>query len=267
METWEAALAGYRRWLVASGSARGTIRLRIHYLTALARQHAESDPWTLSLDDLLEFLANERWSPETRKSARASLRSLYAWALATDRVALDPTARLPRVRIPRREPRPAPAAVLTRALLTAGPREKLMLRLAAWEGLRRAEIAALHTNSIVDGALHIVGKGGRERLVPIAEHLQEELARVPAGWVFPNRSGGHLSADHVGRVISRLLGPGWTAHKLRHRFSSRAYEAERDLLTVQELLGHASPVTTRIYTAIPPGARIAAVRAAADVAA
>ena len=58
-----------------------------------------------------------------------------------------------------------------------------------------------------------------------------------------------MTADHVGRTLSRLLGPGWTAHTLRHRYASDVYGAAHDLRGVQTLLGHSSPVTTQIYTA------------------
>jgi site-specific recombinase XerD len=72
--------------------------------------------------------------------------------------------------------------------------------------------------------------------------------------------------DHpnVSKLLSRALGAGWTAHQLRHRFASTAYAAERDLRAVQELLGHSKPETTARYTAIPEGAKRAAVLAAAS---
>lgn len=60
---------------------------------------------------------------------------------------------------------------------------------------------------------------------------------------------------HVGKLISRTLPAGWTTHTLRHRFASQAYAVDRDIRAVQELLGHASVVTTQIYTAIPDNAR------------
>jgi site-specific recombinase XerD len=63
--------------------------------------------------------------------------------------------------------------------------------------------------------------------------------------------------------MSALLGPGWTAHSLRHRFATRAYAGERDLLTVQQLLGHSSVATTQRYTQIPDDALRRAVMAVA----
>lgn len=74
--------------------------------------------------------------------------------------------------------------------------------------------------------------------------------------------GTHTTADRVGRILSRLLGPGATGHGLRHRFASKAYQGTRDLLAVQQLLGHSSPATTQRYVAVPLDNLRAAVRAA-----
>ncbi len=79
----------------------------------------------------------------------------------------------------------------------------------------------------------------------------------------PGRTDGHLSPAHVGKLVSAALGPNRSTHTLRHRFASRAYAADRDILAVQELLGHACVATTQIYTLVLDGA----LRAAAQVAA
>jgi site-specific recombinase XerC len=70
------------------------------------------------------------------------------------------------------------------------------------------------------------------------------------GWLFPDGLGGHLSAGHVGRVVSRALPDHWTMHTLRHRYATRAYRGTHNLRAVQTLLGHESIVTTERYTAL-----------------
>ena len=70
-------------------------------------------------------------------------------------------------------------------------------------------------------------------------------------------------APYVGKLMSRALMAGWSAHSLRHRFAGLAYSVERDIRAVQELLGHASVRTTQIYTPVPSGALRTAVRGAA----
>lgn len=151
-----------------------------------------------------------------------------------------------------------------------------MVLLAAYAGLRRSEIAAVHPRDFVDGVLHVVGKGDRARIVPvhplIDQAVRAELerrrdgrigtgwrlgaARVdPAGYLFPGQQPGtHVSPWVVGDALSGLLGDVWTGHTLRHRFASRAYAASRDLRAVQELLGHSRPETTARYTAVPDDA-------------
>ena len=101
------------------------------------------------------------------------------------------------------------------------------------------------------------------RVIPCGSAIADEIRARPSGWVFPGVVGWHLSADRVGVLMSRALPPGWTAHTLRHRFATRAYAGSRDLLSVQALLGHSSPTTTRDYVQLPDDALRAAMEWAA----
>jgi integrase/recombinase XerC len=214
-------------------------------------------------------------SPETKRAARNSVRVFYRWAVLAGRLEVSPADRLDSVLVARALPRPAPDAALRAALAAADDRQRAMLMLAAYAGLRRAEIANLHTRQISDTELLIVGKGGHQRLVPLhpdlAGELRAELARRRAGrcgsgwgagrfvsehgFLFPSDNNpGPLTAAHVGKLISDRLPDDWTAHTLRHRFATAAYGVERDLRAVQELLGHAKPETTARYAAVPEGA-------------
>ncbi|MCF8605174.1 tyrosine-type recombinase/integrase [Gordonia sp. HY442] len=142
-----------------------------------------------------------------------------------------------------------------------------MVSLAAFAGLRRGEIATTRGDQLADDydgpVLRVLGKGGRTRLVPLDAGIAAQIAARGQGWTFPGQIDGHLSPAHVGKIVSRLMPGDWTAHTLRHRFASAAYSDARDIRAVQELLGHASVRTTQIYTAVPDGARRAAVAAAA----
>lgn len=80
--------------------------------------------------------------------------------------------------------------------------------------------------------------------------------------MFPGDDDGHLSARWVGKLAVNVLPAPWTIHTLRHSFASRAYAVEHDLFVVQDLLGHASPATTRVYVAIQDGRHRATVLAA-----
>jgi integrase/recombinase XerC len=260
---WEDNIDGYLAYLTASGSGPETIRLRRHYLGVLARHCCPTGPWQATVDDLTAVLATPDWAPETRKSARSSLRSFYKWGVDTGKTTIDTARALPRVRVPLGAPRPTPRDVVTRALAAADDRGRLMLLLALLAGLRRAEIAAVHRDEMIESSDHwslrVCGKGGRVRMVPLHPLLAETLLEHRCGFLFPGKDHGHLSADRVGRIVAGLLGPGWTAHTLRHRFSTECYSHSHDLFATQQLLGHSRPETTQRYTQVPDDSLRAAV--------
>jgi integrase/recombinase XerC len=260
---WEDAIDGYLAYMIGAGSSPETIRLRRHYIGVLARHCYSTGPWSTATDDLVAVLATVGWAPETRKSARSSLRGFYRWGMDTGKTTTDPSQALPRVRVPLGAPRPTPRDVVARALAGADERGRLMLLLALLAGLRRAEISKCHRDEMIQSmnqwSLRVVGKGGKVRVLPLHPVLAETMLEHGDGFLFPGNDDGHLSPDRVGRIIAGLLGHGWTAHTLRHRFSTEAYAARHDLFAVQALLGHARPETTARYTAVPDESLRAAV--------
>lgn len=265
--TWSDLIGAYDAHLAAGNRSAGTRELRRYHLWALA--DCVADPLAVTIEDVEDWLANPDWSQNTRRSHRTTVVGFFRWCKAAGIRTDDPTALLLTIPGVIGKPRPCPEQALRKALMAADERARLMLALGAGVGLRRAEIAAVrgeHVEDTLDGpVLRVVGKGGRERLLPIDDDLAARL-RARRGWCFPSPNGGHLTPAHVGKIVSRLLPDGWTTHTLRHRFASAAYRADRDLRAVQELLGHASVATTQIYTAIPDDARRRA-RTAAAVAA
>jgi integrase/recombinase XerC len=139
--------------------------------------------------------------------------------------------------------------------MAATPREQLMLRLAAEMGLRRAEVAVIHSRDIFEDmgghSLTVHGKGGKERDVPLPPGLASQIRAEGTGYLFPGDDAGHLSPRWVGKLVTLLLPDELTMHTLRHRFATRAYAVDKDVFVVQELLGHASPATTRRYVLVP----------------
>ena len=242
------------------GAAAGTVRLRRHYLGLLARRRPH--PGDVTGEDLVAFVMTPGWAAESRRSARSTVCGFYRWAVASGRLVRDPSMGLPKVKLPVRVPRPVPEDVYASALEHADGKERLMLLLAGRMGLRRAEIATVHTRDVVNGLLIVRGKGDKERVVPLSPQVATELARLPEGWVFPGAVDGHVSPDWVGRLLSRCLGAGWSGHGLRKRFATRAYGA-RDPFAVRDLLGHSRLETTRLYVGIPVESLRAAVLAAA----
>lgn len=240
-------LAAWTTWQLANGKSPQTVRLYRTYLRRFARRR---DLATCTADDVAAWLARQTgWNGNTRRSVHNALRSWFTWALRQGHRDDDPTALLDRVREPAALTRVAPADALARALDAADDDERVMLLLAAHGGLRRAEIARVHSDDLHGEWLTVHGKGGKLRRVPLGPQLADLLRGRPIGWAFPSpaRPGEHVSVDRVGRRLSALLGPGWSAHALRHRFATTAYAGTADLLSLQSLLGHGSANTTKRY--------------------
>jgi integrase len=225
------------------------VRLHRHYLGLLARQVL--DPWDATLDDLLEFLAVERWEPETRRSARSVCRGFYRWAHGRGYLDDDPSTELPGVKVPDRAPQPVPETIVVDLANSDDLRIAFMAMLAAIACLRVGEIARVHGDDLVDGALWVKGKGGKIRRVPIEDPvLLAMLQAVGSQWAFRSSKPGrqHLTPGHVSKLLSRALPGHWTGHKLRHRGATVALDATDNLLAVMEFLGHSRPETTIRYT-------------------
>ncbi len=240
----------YLRHIAGAGYRAATIRLRSEQLSLIARG-LQGSPEQVTAEQVLGWFGTRTWSAATRKTHREAALGFFRWAAKTGRIPQDFTADLPPLRLPKAQPRPAPDSVWNTALAAAEPRVALMLRLAGEAGLRRGEVAAVRSRDLIDGpSLVVHGKGGKQRIVPLANDLAAAI-RAADGWVFPSRKGdGHLTAREVGHLVTEVLPSGWTMHTLRHRFATRAYRGSRNLRAVQQLLGHESVLTTERYTAV-----------------
>lgn len=253
-EAWIPELAAFHGYLRALGRSEATIHARLLQLRRFARENASTPPLAITFDDIIDHLAGRQWALETRRNTRNALRSFYAWAEDTGRIDRSPAAKLPIVKSGQPRPRPVQDDEYRLALAKASPRERLMLQLSAELGLRRGEVALVHSKDIVgtvnNWSLVVHGKGNKERTLPLNSNLAGSLRSRGEGYIFPGQLDGHLSAAYVGKIISRLLPKGVTMHALRHRFATRAYNIDRDVFTVQQLLGHASPATTQRYVQV-----------------
>lgn len=263
---WRPALQILKRELQAARQSDGTIRFRIQNLATFAKRHPGSDPRYVSRDELAHYLSNPDFSNWYAHSLRTTFRVFFRTLQEQGFREDNPAARLPAVRIPRSLPRPCPDGAVLYAIENAkDPRVRLAIRVGAEAGLRRAEIARMR-RADVEGwpgsySVRVIGKGGHERVVPISDSLADELKDGDTIHVFSG-PGGHVTPHYLGRLIAKALPDKWTAHTLRHRMASKAYQHSRDLRAVQELLGHHSPTTTAIYTQSDDASRRNAIEAA-----
>ena len=148
-----------------------------------------------------------------------------------------------------------------------GPRDRALLELIYSAGLRVSETAGLDTENVDLEArqLRVTGKGSKQRMVLIGNSARSALAlyvrdlrpslvsRRSGSALFLNRYGGRLSQRSIQEKVRRYaikaaIGSGVHTHTLRHSFATHMLEGGADLRVVQELLGHASPATTQVYT-------------------
>jgi len=205
--------------------------------------------------------------------ALAAVRSFYKF-LAKEGILENAAARsirTPRVR--RALPRPLSVIDAQRAIDQAGEhdvewlgaRDAALLTLLYGAGLRISEALGLKRGDVPLGeTLTVVGKGSKERSVPVLPLLRSALDEyatkipftgAPSSPLFLSRRGKPMSAREAQALMQKLrgrlgLGERATPHALRHSFATHILQGGGDLRSVQELLGHASLSTTQIYTAI-----------------
>ncbi len=241
-------------------------------LTALAAWSSTSgiEVTALHAEQLRAFVAAEHrrgLSPKSLQRRLSACRSFYGWLLKQGRIAANPAAAIRAPKAPRKLPQvldPDEAKVLVEVSTDAplGLRDRAMLELFYSSGLRLSELCGLlwRDLDLADGLVTVLGKGAKQRSVPLGSHARNALAQWRASTgagsdapVFPGRAGGPITQRAVQLRISLLahrqgLFKHVHPHLLRHSFASHILESSGDLRGVQELLGHADIATTQIYT-------------------
>jgi site-specific recombinase XerC len=237
-----AATARQLRWRLA-GLVRCTPDLAV---SELRREH------------VLAWEATIGWQrPASRRAYLSTVRTFCRWCIDEELLEVDPTARLARVREPRRLPRALSDAQMARlALVLPDARARLVVALMGRLGLRCAEVARLSVGDwdTAAGSLFVCGKGENERLVAVPDDVERALrAHLSGRDEGPVVSG---TAATLGRQVSVWMGQaglksgphdGMSAHALRHTAASNALDRCGNVRVVQELLGHANLATTDRY--------------------
>lgn len=225
---------------------------------------------------LRRYLAElDRASYARRTVARrlAAVRSFYRFCIQQSLLTASPAAVLATPKLPRELPTVAPARLLSELIETpdadspSGLRDRAILELLYATGIRVSELSGLDLGSVdlTNGLVRVMGKGARERIVPVhplavtrirrylSEGRPQLVGTQPTDAVFLNRLGTRLTSGGVRRMLERHLktlgaSSQLTPHDLRHSFATHLLEGGADLRTVQELLGHVALSTTQIYT-------------------
>lgn len=273
------SVASYLRHLqVERGLARSTLAsyrsdLR-DYCAHLERRRL--DPLTATRPDVTAYLAALReagMAPATIARRMAALKTFYQYLAQTGEVGEDPTGGMEAPRQPRRLPKVLSVAEVERLLAqprpvdAAGCRDAAMLELMYATGTRVSELVGLDCAdvSLELGYLRCVGKGSKERHVPVGtaalaalarylERARPELSRNPAETaLFLNQRGRRLTRQGFWKIIKRHARDAGierpiTPHVLRHSFATHLLQNGADLRSVQEMLGHSDIATTQVYT-------------------
>lgn len=219
-------------------------------------------------DDLL-------YRPASMARMLSSVRSFHRFELREGVTDRDPTVGVTSPKPARSLPRPLAVDEVER-LLEAPPagepvglRDRAILEMLYGAGLRISELTGLDVDDveIEEGSVRVLGKGGKERDVPVGRYAREAvsayLTRARPGFatartrsaLFLNQRGGRLTRQGVSGLLERHVKAARirrrvTPHTLRHSFATHLLEGGADVRTVQELLGHASVATTQIYTLV-----------------
>lgn len=248
-------IRAFEEWLVGTGRSPGTIKQRMNQIR-YCETHIPKFPYCneAQLDKFMATVLSNA-SPNYRKSMRSALMSFFGFAVKKKFLEVDPAYQMVAVKVPRPLPRPVSEEALRVAYDLASPEVQCMILLGSMGGLRLSEITNLHMENREGNLLRVLGKGSKERIIPMNSTLMASLDRLEAeiewGFYFPNpMTHSARSISYVAIQIKKDLPPKYSAHNLRHRAASTAYGATKDIRAVQELLGHASVATTQLYTAI-----------------
>lgn len=255
-------------------SYRRDLELLARYCSGRRGGLADAD--RAALFDYLAWRSQQGYSPRSNARLLSALRAFYGWLVRRGARAADPTALLDPPKLPRSLPK-ALAESQIDALLAApdiatplGLRDRAMLELMYAAGLRVSELVNLPATAVNlrQGALRVMGKGSKERLVPLGEEAQHWLEKYLAqsrpqlagkrslAPLFLSANGEAPTRQQFWQLVKKYAAAAGidpdriSPHGLRHSFATHLLNRGADLRALQMLLGHSSLSTTQIYTLV-----------------
>jgi integrase/recombinase XerD len=282
---WELHSKHFSHYLKLERSlAANSIEAYLHDVNLLQRyitaQHAGLSPLAVTTGQLREFLEHINvlgMSAYSQARILSGLKAFYKYLATEDLIKSDPTSLLEGPRLGRKLPDTLSYREIERLLevidlsTPEGARNRAIVEVLYSSGLRVSELVELRLGNVYAdiGFLRVIGKGNKERLVPIGRdalkylkiYTDEVRGRAPhkvpeknhESYVFLNRNGRKLSRVMIFTIIKSLanaigLKKTISPHTFRHSFATHLIEGGADLRAVQEMLGHESITTTEIYT-------------------
>ena len=295
----ERAVDSYLTFLtVERGLATATIRAYRADLADYADARGTRSEWADGPEAALRYLAartrrgrriDPGLAPTSLRRRAAAIKGFYRFAFGEGLIDVDVAAHLDLPRMPRLLPETLSAAEAERLLAAPAADallDRALLELLYAAGLRVSEALRLDLEDISLGGafVRVIGKGDRERLVPVGEVALEAIRTwldgprraivaehhvqpIRGGPLFVGRTGKRVARQQAWAMVKRAAAAAGLAgrvspHTLRHSFATHLLEGGADLRIVQELLGHASISTTQLYTHVT-GERIREVYARA----
>ena len=279
---WQSGLSGFKSYLRLERSlSANTIDAYLHDVNKLKQffisRSEDKELAKISSDDLKDFLVwiNELGMlPPTQARVLSGLKAFFKYMVLDKQISMDPSALLESPKMSRKLPDTLSILEINKMIdsidlsRAEGMRNKAMLEILYGCGLRVSELTGLKISNLyldID-FVKILGKGNKERLVPIGSeaikflHLFIDEVRVHIAvkpgkedFVFLNKRGNPISRVMVFLIIKDLakkagINKNISPHTFRHSFATHLIEGGADLRAVQEMLGHESITTTEIYT-------------------
>ncbi|HEY8402799.1 MAG TPA: site-specific tyrosine recombinase XerD [Cytophagaceae bacterium] len=280
--SWEILIKQFRNFLLLERSLAGnSVEAYVHDVVKL-KQFLEisnlninpTEMTTQVIQDFLEYIHQLGMTPHSQARVLSGVKAFFKFMHMEELIKEDPSSLVEAPKLGRKLPDTLSFPEIERILncidlsTPEGARNRAMLETLYSSGLRVTELVELKLTNIFEdiGFLKIVGKGDKERLVPIGKdalkylkiYKEEVRVHIPVqkgfeNYVFLNRRGKSLTRVMVFTIIKELaikagINKNISPHTFRHSFATHLIEGGADLRAVQEMLGHESITTTEIYT-------------------
>ena len=248
------------------------------YFSFLENCYPNLKPEDAKLQELAEFigtLSDLRQSSASQARITSALKTFYAWLLLEDKIKSNPTDLIESPKIYRKIPQVISFTDIEKLFQQidlsepTGTRNRAILETLYASGLRVSELCDARISNYFpnEGFLRVIGKGDKERIVPIGEDAISYIQDYLSTWrnhlpkisasetdiLFLNRRGKRLTRIFIYQIVKDLAEKAGlplliSPHTFRHSFATHLLEGGADLRAIQEMLGHESILTTEIYT-------------------